>query len=105
MPENRPYAFELGAILYRETAAGQTTNIRDVAADNGVSAEQLDRAAAIIARLDADGQDIDEFIRREYVIDGMLNGYVPLDASLRDPTLSTWTLSQHADNHYSRQPS
>lgn len=105
MPENRPYAFELGAILYRETADGQTSNIRDVAADNGVSSDQLDRAAAIIARLDADGQDIEEFIRREYVIDGMLHGYVPLDASLGDPALSTWLLSQHADNHYSQHPS
>lgn len=46
------------------------------------------------------GTDIDEFIRREYIINGWLQGYLPLTASLADPALTIRKLAQYAHCHY-----
>lgn len=93
---NRPYTFELGAQLLDDPQE----SLRTTAQDNGVDADQLTRAAEILRRLRDAGEDINEWIRREYIIDGWLHGYLPLAASPSDPTLTTWKLSQHAESFY-----
>lgn len=104
MTENRPYTFELAALLVAEQAAGSndTASLRETATGNGVDLDQLDRAAAIVRSLAASGEDVDEWIRREYLVDGWLHGYLPtpVETLPADPALTTWVLSQHADAHY-----
>lgn len=98
MPENRPYTFELAA-----AALEHAPDIESVAHRNGVDLGQLNRATEILRRLHAGGEDVQDFIRREYVLDGWIHGYLPLDASPADPTLTTWKLSQLAESHYRTQ--
>ena len=101
MTTNRPYTFELANILRTARINGEDcTSLREVATANNVDLDQLDRAAAIVDTLAAEGTDIDEWIRREYIIDGWLHGWLPAQAALNDPALSTWKLSQYADAHY-----
>lgn len=106
MIENRPYTFELAALLVSEQDRGDdTAQLQETATNNGVDLDQLNRAAAIVRALAAAGDDVDEWIRREYLIDGWLHGYLPqpAEASPADPGLTTWVLSQYADAHYRSQ--
>ncbi|MDX1886836.1 hypothetical protein [Mycolicibacterium sp. 120270] len=103
MTENRPYTFQLATFLLdADGNAEHTANVRETAARNGVDLGQLDRAAAFIRHLTADGEDVDEFVRREYLIDACLHGYLPPDTSPTDPTLTTWALAQFAEDYYRR---
>ncbi|PBA68925.1 hypothetical protein CKJ76_25760 [Mycobacterium avium] len=68
------------------------------AASNGVDRAQLDRAAATLQRIDPD--DFDTWIRREYIVDGWLHGYLDPSANPDDPTLTAWVLGQRAAAHY-----
>jgi len=101
MPENRPYTFELAEMALNE--GPDAADIKTVATNNGVDLGQLDRATEILRRLQAGGEDTQDFIRREYILDGWIHGYLPLDTSPTDPTLTTWKLGQLADGHYRAQ--
>lgn len=104
MTNNRPYLFELAAILRTARLNGEDcTSLRETATHNRIDLDELDRAAGIVDALAAEGTDIDEWVRREYIIDGWLHGWLPAQASLADATLSTWKLSQYADAYY-QQP-
>lgn len=100
MAENRPYIFELAAISLQSTEPASSAGIRDIAARNGVDLDQLDRAAEILRGVVADGGDLDEWVRNEYILDGRLHGYLPVDASPADAELTTWKLGQFAEAHY-----
>lgn len=104
MTTNRPYIFELAALLRTARINHEDcTSLREVATHNGIDLDQLDRASAIVDTLATEGTDIDEWVRREYIIDGWLHGWLSAQASLDDPALSTWKLSQYAYEHY-QQP-
>jgi hypothetical protein len=95
---NRPYTFELAALVVN----GQDLDgVRKAAEANGVAAADLDRAIAIVRVLQQGGEDPDDFVLREYILDGWLQGYLPLDVQAGDPTLNTWRLGQLAEAHYS----
>lgn len=101
MTINRPYIFELAALLRSARLNGEDcTSLREVATHNKIDLDQLDRAAAIVDALATEGTNVDEWVRREYIIDGWLNGWLSPQASLDDPALSTWKLSQYAYAHY-----
>lgn len=101
MSHNRPYIFELaGLLLDADRNPDSAAGITAAAVDNGVEVDQLKRAAEILLGLARDGQDIAEWVRREYFIDGWLHGYLSLDASPADASLTTWTLAQVAFNHH-----
>lgn len=103
MTGNRPYTFELAALLVAEQDRGNdTAQLQATATSNGVDLDHLDHAAAIVRHLAAGGEDVDDWIRREYLIDGWLHGYlpVPAESSPADPGLTTWVLSQYADAYY-----
>jgi hypothetical protein len=46
------------------------------------------------------GEEEEDFILREYILDGWLHGYLPLDVAATDPALSTWKLAQLAEAYY-----
>jgi hypothetical protein len=95
---NRPYTFELAALaLDDETLVG----VRKTAEANGVNAAGLERAISILRILQKGGEDPDDFVLREYILDGWLQGYLPLNVQAGDPTLNTWHLGQLAEAHYS----
>lgn len=101
LTQNRPYTFQLASFLLEATQRNEDpASVRETATRNGVDLDQLDRAAQILQRLAADGEDIDEWIRREYILDGWLHGYLELDASPADSTFTTWNLAQFADGYY-----
>ncbi|MGP4058541.1 hypothetical protein ACTWP6_27580 [Mycobacterium sp. 4D054] len=95
---NRPYTFELAAMALADP--GQQDEIGATAERNGVGPEHFQRAVLILKALAASGHDIEDFVRREYILDGWLHGYLPLDASPGDPTLTIWKLGQFAEAHY-----
>jgi hypothetical protein len=102
--QNRPYIFQIAvALLAPERNDGYYEHVRKTAETNGVSADQLDRAAYIVDGVRRGGTDIDEWIRQEYIVDGWLQGYVPLDASPADPQWSTFHLAQLAEDYYRSQ--
>ncbi len=95
---NRPYTFELAALVVN----GQDLDgVRKAAEANGVAAADLDRAIAIVRGLQQGGEDPDDFVLREYILDGWLQGYLPLTVQGGDATLNTWRLGQLAEAHYS----
>ena len=94
---NRPYTFELAALAVHDQDADA---IRRTAADNGVNSSDLERAINILRILQQGGEDLDDFVLREYILDGWLQGYLPLDVKAGDPTLNTWRLGQLAEAHY-----
>lgn len=97
MPENRPYTFELAAILLTAQRGGEDgTDLCETAQRNGVDTGQLQRAAQILDQLDTAGEDINEWIRREYLVDGWLHGYIPIGQA--DVPLSI--AAQMAEAHY-----
>lgn len=97
--------FELASIALRSQHGEEDTAcIRDTAATNGIDTEQLTRATEVIRQLAAAGEDVDAWIRREYIIDGWLHGYLPLDLSLADPAVTTWKLGQYAEAYYAPRP-
>lgn len=101
MTSNRPYLFELTALLRTTRQNNEDeTNLREAATHNRIDLKELDRVAAIVDALAADGIDLDEWVRREYIIDGWLRGWLSPQTSLDDPSLTTWKLSQFADEHY-----
>jgi hypothetical protein len=83
MPLNRPYTFELAATALAETA--QHSEIRALAERNAVDPDQFERATIILKGVKASGETLDDFVRREYILDGWLHGYLSLDASPSDP--------------------
>lgn len=97
MTENRPYTFELAALALIDQPL---ENVRKTAIANGVSVEALDRAIGILGVLQRGGEDPHDFVLREYILDGWLHGYLPLDVAGTDPTLTTWKLGQLAEAHY-----
>ncbi|HEX7826532.1 MAG TPA: hypothetical protein VF477_16640 [Mycobacterium sp.] len=98
MPLNRPYAFELAAMALAEP--GQHSEIRALAERNAVDLDLFERATVIIKGVKESGETLEDFVRREYILDGWLNGYLPLDASPTDPALTTWKLGQLAEAHH-----
>ncbi len=98
MTDNRPYTFELAALALDDQQPLE--NIRKTAASNGVALDTLDRAIAVLRILQRGGEDPQDFIMREYILDGWLHGYLPLDVAATDPALSTWKLGQLAEAHY-----
>lgn len=94
---NRPYVFELAALaLDDENLVG----VRKTAEANGVNALDLERAINILRILQKGGEDPDDLVLREYILDGWLKGYLPLDVPADDPILNTWRLGQLAEAHY-----
>lgn len=98
MTLNRPYTFELAAMALAEP--GQHDEIRALAERNGVGADHFERAVRILTSVAGSGDRIEDFVRREYILDGWLHGYLPLDASPNDTSLTTWKLGQFAEAHY-----
>lgn len=97
--QNRPYVFELATQFVELVArGGDGSDTRELAARNDVDAGELDRAIAIVQGFISGGADVTQWLHQEYVIDGWLRGYLPLETSPADVT--TWTLGQLADNHY-----
>ncbi|MGV7570840.1 hypothetical protein PJL70_08550 [Mycobacterium kansasii] len=92
------------AVYVRAGSAGaQRTTIGERPEDgprHGVSIEALDRAIGILGVLQRGGEDPQDFVLREYILDGWLHGYLPLDIAGTDPTLTTWKLGQLAEAHY-----
>lgn len=102
--QNRPYVFELAAQFVELVARGDDgSDTRELAARNDIDAGELDRAIAIVQGFISGGADITQWLHQEYMIDGWLRGYLPLDTSPAD--VSTWTLGQMADNHYAGRTS
>jgi hypothetical protein len=94
---NRPYTFELAALAL----SGQSLDsVRTTAEVNGVGAADLERAISILCILQEGGEDPDAFVLREYILDGWLQGYLPLNVQAGDPILNTWRLGQLAEAHY-----
>ena len=98
MTDNRPYTFELAALALDDQQPLE--NIRKTAVSNGVALDTLDRAIAVLRILQRGGEDPQDFILREYILDGWLHGYLPLDNAATDRALSTWKLGQLAEAHY-----
>lgn len=98
MPPNRPYRFELAAMALAEP--GQHGEIETLAERNGVDPDKFERATVIINGLKASGETLEDFVRREYILDGWLQGYLPLDVSPADSSLTTWKLGQFAEAYY-----
>ena len=97
MTENRPYAFELAALVLD---GQELENVCRTALSNGIAVDALDRAIEILRILQRGGEDPHGLILREYILDGWLHGYLPLDVAATDPALSTWKLGQLAEAHY-----
>lgn len=76
MPLNRPYAFELAAMAVVDP--GRHNDFKDTAERNGVGPDQFDRAAAILKTYVSSVESLEDFVRREYFLDGWLHGYLPL---------------------------
>lgn len=99
MTFNRPYTFELAGQLLTARSLGDATAGHYLNAEsNGVDRAQLDRAVATLQRIAP--ADFDTWIRREYIVDGWLHGYLELSANPDDPTLTVWVLGQRAAAHY-----
>ncbi|WP_396922712.1 hypothetical protein [Mycolicibacterium sp.] len=98
MPLNRPYTFELAAMALAEP--GQHGEIKALAERNGVDPDQFERATVILKGIKASGETLEDFVRREYIMDGWPQGYLQLDASPADTTLTTWKLGQFAEAHH-----
>ncbi|WP_233165215.1 hypothetical protein [Mycobacterium sp. AT1] len=94
---NRPYTFELAALALQ---TDDIDAVRKTAAINGVDPADLDRATTILQILTNGGEDPDDFVLREYILDGWLQGYLPLSVRAGDPNLNTWRLAQLTDAHY-----
>lgn len=95
---NRPYTFGLAALAVN---GEDVDGVRKAAEANGVASADLERAIAILRVLQQGGEDPDDFVQREYILDGWLQGYLPLDVQVGDPTLNIWRLGQLAEAHYS----
>ena len=103
MSTNRPYLFELATLIRTARINGEDlSSLRDVAAHNNIDLAELDRASSIVDALAAEGTDLDEWVRREYIIDGWLHGWLSPQASFNDPALTSWKLSQYAYDYYSQ---
>ncbi|KKF02778.1 hypothetical protein [Mycolicibacterium obuense] len=98
MTLNRPYTFELAAMALADP--GQQDDIKALAERNGVGPNHFERAVLIVTAIGASGERIEDFVRREYILDGWLHGYLPLDASPNGTSLTTWKLGQFAEAHY-----
>jgi hypothetical protein len=95
---NRPYTFELAAMVLADP--GQHEEVRALAERTGVGPDHFERAALIVKAIASSGERVEDFVRRESILDGWLHGYLPLGASPGDPTLTTWKLGQFAEAHY-----
>jgi len=97
MTENRPYTFELASILLTAQRRGEdVTDLYETAQRNSVDTGQMQRAAQILDQLDAAGEDIAEWVRREYLLDGWLRGYIPVGQA----DVPTSIAAQMAEAHY-----
>ncbi len=97
---NRPYTFELAALVL---TGEDLESVRKAAESNGVAPADLDQAIAILRVLQQGGEDPEDFVLREYILDGWLQGYLPLGVQAGDSTLNTWRLGQLAEAHYGGQ--
>lgn len=101
---NRPYVLQMAVALMTPGFDDEYySGVRSAAESNGVSAEELDRAAFVVDGVQRGGGDLDEWIRQEFIVDGWLHGYVPLELDPSDPKWSTWKLAQFNDEHYDVQ--
>ncbi|TDH47874.1 hypothetical protein E2F47_26155 [Mycobacterium eburneum] len=98
MALNRPYTFELAAMVLDEP--GQHDEIKALAERNDVDGEHVERAIAILRNISAAGESVPDFVRREHFLDGWLHGYLSLDDSPTDPSLTVWKLGQLAEAFY-----
>ncbi len=95
---NRPYMFELAALIVRaEERHEEVESLRQAAARNAVDATELDRTVDLLRRFHASGTDIDEWVRQEYFVDGWIRGYLPQDLA---PTASVCQMAQYAAGYY-----
>ena len=97
---NRPYVFELAALALNPEVGHD--NARKTAHDNGIDDAVFDRAVDVLHRIRDGGEDIDDFVLREYILDGWLQGYVPLDPEASTSMPTTWRLAQLAEDHYQK---
>ena len=96
MSYNRPYIFELAHQLLADRHAGNSVEGHYANAERtGTSRAVLDRAANTLQRIAP--EDFATWIRREYIVDGWLHGYVDVTSG-DEPT--TWVLGQLAEAHY-----
>lgn len=98
MRVNRPYVFELARQLLAAQPADDLAAHYAHAERNGIDQATLDRAAYTLQRLAPD--NLDEWIRWEYLVDGWLHGYLDPAADPAHPSLTTWRLGQLAHAHY-----
>ncbi|QFS94647.1 hypothetical protein FIV07_28130 (plasmid) [Mycobacterium sp. THAF192] len=101
---NRPYLYEIAANAVAPDNATTVNDVRALAQRHGIPAEDADRAIDVLTALTTTGEDIEEWVRRQYLLDGWIEGYLAIDpAALSDPhTYSTWGLAQYAYAHYGR---
>ncbi len=89
------HVFELAADLHDAQRSGEPlTQHYETAEHYGITADQLTRAARTLDLLAI--EDFPAWIRQQYLIDGSLRGYLPANPA----DLTTWTLAQLADHHY-----
>ncbi|BBX30449.1 MULTISPECIES: hypothetical protein [Mycolicibacterium] len=98
--ENRPYVFELAAQAL--ISAEEAEISRSIVERKDISTESFDRAVATVQALKAAGEDLDEWVRRQYIVDGWLQGWLQVDAQLLTDAAaaSTWQLAQLAAGFY-----
>ncbi len=101
---NRPYLWEIAANALSSDNAMTLDDVRALADRHGIPELNAERAMSTLTALAAAGEDLDEWVRRQYVVDGWMEGYLLIDtAALSDAnTYSTWKLAQLAYAHYGR---
>jgi hypothetical protein len=101
---NKPYLWEIVANALAPDSGTTLDDVRTLADRHGIPGLSVDRAMATLTALAASGEDLDEWVRRQYVLDGWMQGYLQIDAAaLSDvETFSTWKLGQLAYAHYGR---
>lgn len=101
---NKPYLWEIVANALAPDSGMTLDDVRTLADRHGIPGLSVDRAMASLTALAASGEDLDEWVRRQYVLDGWMQGYLQIDAAaLSDvETFSTWKLGQLAYAHYGR---
>lgn len=97
MNNNTPYVLEVAAMLTVSEREGRDTqSLREAAAKNNVTDEQLEKALEQVRALpDQTAAGLARWSREQYLSDGRAKGYVGPDD---EPT--AWVLGQLAHNHY-----
>lgn len=102
--QNRPYIFEMAKQIVDVTARGEDpSKSREAALHNGIDPGELERAVVIVQHFISSGSDVEQWLHQEYIIDGWLRGYLPLETSASETGI--WTLGQMADAFYATHTS